>query len=171
MAPRRPQDGPKRALRKLKCAREGPKTEPKWPKCAPRGSPRGLQEGTPTHLGSGTPPGPPWDPSRSPPGPLQGQILEPIGEHFVHFWFDPACPQTSPKLLPAQTRHGHRPIFFPHRPELSKFGERPVTSPQASSIRPLPRQGEERRAETHMSIWSNLGQKKLPWAQICRRPL
>ena len=116
MAPRRPQDGPKRALRKLKCAREGPKTEPKWPKCAPRGSPRGLQEGTPTHLGSGTPPGPPWDPSRSPPGPLQGQILEPIGEHFVHFWFDPACPQTSPKLLPAQTRHGHRPIFFPASP-------------------------------------------------------
>ena len=110
--PRWPQDGPKRALRKLKWAREGPKTEPKWPKWAPRGSPRGLQEGTPTHLGSGTPPGPPWDPSRSPPGPLQGQILEPIGEHFVHFWFDPACPQTSPKWLPAQTRHGRRPSLF-----------------------------------------------------------
>ena len=29
-----------------------------------------------------------------------------------------------------------------------------MTSPQASSIRPLPRQGEERRAEIHMSIWS-----------------
>ena len=29
-------------------------------------------------------------------------------------------------------------LFFPHRPDLSKFGERPVTSPQASSIRPLP---------------------------------
>ena len=110
--PRWPQDGPKRALRKLKWAREGPKTEPKWPKWAPRGSPRGLQEGTPTHLGSGTPPGPPRDPSRSPPGPLQGQILEPIGEHFVNFWFHPACPQTNPKWLPAQTRHGRRPSLF-----------------------------------------------------------
>ena len=64
--------------------------------------------------------------------------------------------QLAPKL--AQNCSPHRldtaiaPFFFPHRPELSKFGERPVTSPQASSIRPLPRQGEERRAEIYMSI-------------------
>ena len=135
-SPRWPKDGPKRASGKLKWAQEGPKKAPRWPKWAPRETPRALQEGTPTQLGSGTPPGPPWDPSGTLPGPLQSRFWNRFGQHFVIF----RLTQVAPKRAQNDSPHGldtavAPTLFVPHRPDLSKFGERPVTSPQASSIR------------------------------------